>query len=272
MLKRKPLLIFFLLAFILSWYPWVISLIRNTGNSGPNPLGVLVAAIIVTAATQGRTGIKDLFSRMVKWRVRLSWYALVIILPAILSFLAAFIVIRFTGAIPDYAKLPGWKAVVEQFIFVFLFIGLGEEPGWRGFALEHLQVKHSPVKSSLLLAPVWTLWHLPLMGNEFAASVVPAFIVNVFAATFVLTWLYNSTGRSILLAMLFHAAVNTIGAGTIFPLFTAVDHTILWYVYSALWGAVAIAVVFSLKSAYPLTTRVVKNPSGKSGPRTYFPV
>lgn len=242
MLKRHPLLLFFPLAFLLSWYPWVISLIRNSGNGGPNPLGVFLAAIIVTAITQGRPGLKDLFSRIVRWRVGLQWYAVVFVLPFVLCAAAAWFLTYFAGATPDFSKLPALKDSIERFLFIFLFIGLGEEPGWRGYALEQMQKKHSAARSSMLLAPLWTLWHLPLMGTEFQPSIIPAFVVSVFAATFVLTWLYNNTRHSILLAMLFHASVNTIGAGTIFPLFTGEDVTRLWYVYTALWTAVAVLV------------------------------
>ena len=245
MLKRNPLLIFFPLAFILSWYPWVISLVRNAGDGGPNPLGVFLAAIIVTAVTQGRSGLKDLFSRIVRWRIGFHWYAFVLILPAVLCVLAALLVTQFAGAVADFTKLPAWQDGIERFIFILLFIGLGEEPGWRGYALERLQEKYSTVKSSLFLGAVWTLWHLPLMRNEFAPSIIPAFVVSVFAATFVLTWLYNSTGRSILIAMLFHASVNTIGAGTIFQLFNGVDTTKFWYVYTALWTVVAAILTLS---------------------------
>jgi hypothetical protein len=249
MIKRNRLLIFFPLAFVLSWYPWVISLIRNTGDGGPNPLGVFLAAIIVTATTEGRPGLKDLFSRIVRWRIGFHWYALVFILPALLCVFAAFLVIYFAGAVADFTKLPAWKDVIERFIFILLFIGLGEEPGWRGYSLERLQEKHSPVRSSLFLAPIWTLWHIPLMGNEFAPAIIPAFVVSVFAATFILTWLYNGTGRSILIAMLFHAAVNTFGAGMIFPLFTGVDTTKFWYVYAMLWSVVAATLMLSANAA-----------------------
>jgi membrane protease YdiL (CAAX protease family) len=246
MIKRHPLLMFFALAFLLSWYPWVISLIRNSGNGGPNPLGVLLAAIIVTAITEGRTGLREFGSRLIRWRVGIQWYALIFLLPFVLCAISAWLIIYFANAVPDFTKLPAAKDLVERFIFIFLFIGLGEEPGWRGFALEKLQNERSPANASILLACVWAFWHLPLMGTEFTLPVIPAFVISLFAATFIQTWIYNNTKHSVLLQMLFHAAVNTIGAGCIFPLFTGVDVIKFWYIYAALW-AVSAAIPFLMQ-------------------------
>src|SRR5947199_3415499 len=82
------------------------------------------------------------------------------------------------------------RELPERFIFILLFIGLGEEPGWRGFALPHLQARFSPFLASLVLALVWAIWHLPLMGNEFPLPIIPAFLISLFGATFVQTWLF----------------------------------------------------------------------------------
>jgi CAAX protease family protein len=246
MTKRHPVLMFFVLAFLLSWYPWVISVVRNSGNGGPNPLGVFLAAIIVTAITQGRAGLKELFSRIIRWRVGIQWYALIFVLPFVLCVFSASIVVFFAGAVPDFTKLPPVKDLIERFIFIFLFIGLGEEPGWRGFALEHLQKKLSPVKASMILGSIWAFWHLPLMGTQFTLPVIPAFLISVFAATFILTWIYNNTRGSVLLPMLFHAAVNTIGAGYIFQLFSEADVIKFWYVYATFW-AVSAAIPFLMQ-------------------------
>jgi membrane protease YdiL (CAAX protease family) len=127
------------------------------------------------------------------------------------------------------------RELPDRFLFILLFIGLGEEPGWRGFALPELQTKYSPLIASLILAPLWALWHLPLIGNEFPWPIVPAFLLSIFGGTFVQTWLFNRTKGSVLLAMLFHATVNTVGAGLIFPLFSGGALVVLWWIYGAVW-------------------------------------
>jgi hypothetical protein len=83
------------------------------------------------------------------------------------------------------------------------------------------------------------------MGNEFSWPIVPAFIVSVFGATLTLTWIFNRTNGSVLAGMLFHATVNTVGSGLIFPLFSSQALTLLWWVYSLSWLALGLtAIVF----------------------------
>jgi hypothetical protein len=95
--------------------------------------------------------------------------------------------------------------------------------------------KYSPLTASLILAPLWTIWHLPLIGNEFPWPIVLPFVLSVFGATFMLTWVFNGTKGSVLSVMLFHATVNTIGAGLIFPLFSGAALTLLWWIYGFVW-------------------------------------
>jgi CAAX protease family protein len=248
MTTANRLVLFFALAFSLSWYPWIIAFFKGT-TSGPNPLGPLVAALIVTALTEGRSGIKDFLKRLVRWRVDFRWYAVVFLLPLFCCLVAATIALS-TGAqlkpSAEYSNL--WGEVAPKFVFILLFIGLGEEPGWRGYAIEKLQKLYSPLKSSLILAPIWALWHLPLMGSEFPAPIIPAFLLSVVGATIVLTLVYNGSQRSILLPMLMHATVNTVSSGFMFQLFHPQDVTSLWYIYAVIWFATSMAGAFLLKS------------------------
>src|SRR5436190_23390252 len=186
---RNDLVSFFVLAFLFSWYPWIIALVRGTA-SGPNPLGPLIAALIVTGLADGRSGMRNLLGRMVRARIGFTFYAIIFGLPILLCAAAMAIMAVFGQpiALPTAAAA---RELPERFIFILLFIGLGEEPGWRGFALPHLQTKYSPVTASLILAPIWSLWHLPLIGNEFPWPIVPAFVLSVFGATFMQTWLFN---------------------------------------------------------------------------------
>ena len=250
MLKRRPLLFFFPLAFALSWYPWILALVQRSGPSGPNPLGVLVAALLVTGLAFGKTGLKDLFARLFRWRVGVQWYALVLLLPPVFCITAAGINILAGAPMPSPEKFRAWPGMIDRFIFIFLFIGLGEEPGWRGFALEQLQKNRTPLAASAILACVWAFWHLPLMGTEFTLPVIPAFLLSVFAATFILTWMYNRTRGSILLPMILHSTVNTVGAGFLFPMFTGADSLRLWYIYSALCVVFAAALIASGKLSH----------------------
>src|SRR4051812_29803667 len=132
-LARHQLLLFFGLAYLLSWYPWIIALAQGR-STGPNPLGPFVAAMIITAIVGGRREIKNLLSRLVRARVGWPWYAFVFVLPVALCVAAAAVAMLVTGSHPALPGSDKWRELPERFIFIFLFIGLGEEPGWRGFA------------------------------------------------------------------------------------------------------------------------------------------
>ena len=241
MMTRYRLSAFFLLAFVLSWYPWFFALIRGT-TTGPNPLGPMLAAILVTAFTEKWSGVKRLLARIVQWRVSAKWYAAALLIPVLIVALAAALNI-FSGA-PGFSWSGlKWMELPERFIFIFLFIGLGEETGWRGFALERLQEKHSALVSSLILGPIWALWHLPLIGSEIQYPLVLPFILGVFSATIFQTWLYNRAKGSVLLPMLLHTTVNAIGAGFVFTMFQGNALLSLWWIYTLLWMVVAIGIL-----------------------------
>ena len=245
MIKKHPLFFFLLFAFPLSWYPWIIALIQGR-QSGPNPLGPLVAAILVSALSGGWTATKTLLARIVRWRVNIFWYAVVLMLPVLTVLAAATINVWVTGAsISNHPTLPGWREIADRFIFIFLFIGLGEETGWRGFALEHLQKNRTAVQSSWILMPIWAIWHLPLFGSEIVVAHLIPFLIGVGSATFLSTWIYNRTNGSVLLPMLFHTTVNTVGAGLVFPMFQGAGLVSLWWIYAGIWAILAASIVLT---------------------------
>jgi membrane protease YdiL (CAAX protease family) len=210
--------------------------LMQSRTSGPNPLGPLVAAIVLTAVVYGRRGLREFFSRIMRWRVGARWYAVALGMPVAICLIASAITFcclpHTQVASLSFEKI---REMPERFLFILLFIGLGEEPGWRGFALPELQTKHSQLNASLILAPLWAIWHLPLIGNEFQWPIIAPFLLSVFGATFTLTWIFNKTKGSVLLAMLMHAMVNSVGAGLMIPLFSDGALVVLWWVYSVLW-------------------------------------
>jgi membrane protease YdiL (CAAX protease family) len=218
---------------LFSWYPSILAMLRGE-TSGPNPLGPLVAALVVAGIGEGWSRVRILLGRIVRVRFGLGWYAIILGLPFVFCALAVAIMAAF-GAQISLPTASAWRELPDRFLFIFLFIGLGEEPGWRGFALPRLQEKHTPVIASLILAPLWALWHLPLLGNEFPAPVIPAFLISLLGGTLIQTWLFNRTKGSVFAQMLFHATVNTVGAGLVFPFFNGTTFVVFWYVYASLW-------------------------------------
>src|SRR5262245_41051538 len=243
-MKNKPLLLFFILVYPLSWYSWLLKFAGVPTSGGLNPLGPLVSALIVTGIYYGRAGIKALLKRLVLWRVPFRWYAVVLLLPILINGIATLVnVFVFNAPGPEVSLQKSWKGLIDQFIFIFLFIGLGEEPGWRGFALPHLQASRSPLKASLILAFFWAIWHLPLFGTEFTTERYIPFLISLVAATILITWVFNHTRGSVLIPMIFHATVNTVGAGYFFQMFSGPDLNRMWWIYAILWTLATIIVI-----------------------------
>ena len=101
--------------------------------------------------------------------------------------------------------MPLVGAAIFLAFSIFPGSALGEEIGWRGYALPRQQAGRSALSASLILAPIWALWHLPLWLTG-APGRTPllyaAFVVSAFALSVLLTWVYNSTGGSLLLVVL----------------------------------------------------------------------
>ena len=205
--------------------------------------------------------LREFFSRLVHWRVGAEWYLITFATPVLICLIAVAITLCFGWR----SHVSGWsieklRELPERFLFILLFIALGEEPGWRGFALPHLQIKYSQMMASLILAPVWALWHLPLIGNEFPLPIVVPFLLSLFGGTFTLTWVFNGAKGSVLLPMLFHATINSVGAGLIFPLFSGAALVVLWWIYGFVWLCFGLgALLFWANETCPVTSTFTSN-------------
>ncbi len=245
--KRHPIIAFFVLTFVLSW--WTIPL--YVIGLSPSPLfpGPLLAALIVIPITQGFSGLRELGSRMIRWRVRWYWYAVALGLPLTAAAVAWALNVALGAPAPSLATLPPLTAVLM--VFALRLINpldgpMGEEPGWRGVALPGLQGSgRSPLLATLILAPLVALWHVPLV---FAHQLLPVGLLGAFTFTFVATWVFNHTGGSVFMIFVMHAAEGTFGllGGAVF---TGLALAQLSWIYVAVWFVVAIGlVVFDWKA------------------------
>jgi uncharacterized protein len=241
--RRYPLIVFFVLAYVFSWWPWPL----YAFGLSPSPIiafGPFLAAILVLALTTGKGGVVTLLRRMVRWRVRPVWYAVALLLPVAISGGAALLNVVVLGAsAPSPAELGAWSGLVPTFFLLLLVPGTGgawEEPGWRGYALPKLQGGHSALLASLILGVVWAFWHLPLMVIGQIHLSDPVYIV---AWTVVLTWVFNNTNGSVLIAMLMHNIHNVISGYYFSAMFSGADWVRQGWLLVALWCAVAAIVV-----------------------------
>ena len=241
--KGHPLITFFLLAFAFSWWGWILFAI----DLSPTPIasfGPFLAALVVLAITRGKTGVVGLLRRMVRWRVGLRWYAVALLLPVGVTLVAAASNVFLLGArAPSSAELGGWSNLLTLFPILLLIPGMGgawEEPGWRGYALPSLQAGRSALFASLILGVMWAFWHLPLMMT---GQISWWDVVNIMGSTIVLTWVFNSTGGSVLIVMLFHAMNNTISGHFFSRMFSGADSVSQSLLLAVVWCAVALVVV-----------------------------
>ena len=244
MLARHPLVSFFGLAYAFSWVVWAPWVLGEDGagllpikpsdagsgllNAAAILAGPTLSAFIMTAATEGRAGVRRLLGRYVLWRVGIRWDAFALLGVPPIMVLGTMVV---SGDLPHLGKLGGPSYGLNYLAFFVLVFVLGgpllEEPGWRGFALPRLERLHGPLVGTIVLGVLWALWHLPeFLVPSWAASSggggildIVLFVVIAVAFAVVITWVFNNTQASLLLAMLVHASIDAFGSplGKIFP-------------------------------------------------------
>jgi membrane protease YdiL (CAAX protease family) len=242
LVRRHPLITFFVLAYALSWWAWILYAL----GVSPNPIasfGPFLAALVVLALTEGKAGIGRLFRRMVRWRVAPIWYAVALLLPAVLAGIAAALNVLLGAQPPSPAQLGAWPGLLPTFALVLLIPGVGgawEEPGWRGYAVPRLQRGRSALVASLILGVLIAGWHLPLMV---AGQIHYSDIVLILAAMIVVNWVFNNAKGSVLIVMLLHAANNTVSGSYFSPMFIGADSVRQSWLLALVWGVMAILVI-----------------------------
>jgi len=242
--RRHQLVAFFLLAYALSWWPWIWFQFDPVTIDAPIlPFGPFIAAAIMLALIGGWPAIRRWLAKIVLWRVPLVWYVVALLGPPALT-LTAVGINRFLGAeFAAGAEFPGWLELIVRFVFILIVIGLGEEPAWRGYALPRLLTGRTALAASLILGLLHAIWHLPLFGIEYDAQNGVPWAVTVVCVAIVVTWIWLHTGGSLLLPMLLHTSNNTIAFfwGT----FEGADQLRLWWIWCALWVAATAIIVIA---------------------------
>jgi membrane protease YdiL (CAAX protease family) len=235
--KSNPLVMFGLLAFGISWGVWIPLAVASYGlidlPISPTLLTLLgafgpsLAAILLTATTEQWAGVRRLLGRLLIWRVGIQWYLFVLVWPAALSLLTTAVHLVLGEPAPDFTHPPlldlyplppelatnGWWVLVPFIIVQQLLLSspMGEEIGWRGYAQPRLQARTSPLVASIVLGLIWSVWHLPLYftpGHPLFNASFGWLPLGLIPTTILFTWVFNHTRGSLLLALLFHAAIN----------------------------------------------------------------
>jgi uncharacterized protein len=217
LVRRHPVISFFVLTYAVTWTLWaplvvfrdqipgpLVLVLLVLGSNVPSVLGILFVALL-----RGRSGVRILLGRLLRARIGLRWYlaAVALAVPA----LCAVWVSTLLGG-PSPVVVTTISAVVVSFLFsIFPGSAVGEELGWRGFALPRLQARHSALASSLIVGAAWGIYHFPLflLGSPIRpfALFLP-FVIGCVIMSIFYTWMYNGTGGSLLIVVLLHATTN----------------------------------------------------------------
>ena len=242
---RHPVAAFLIMAFVFAWTSMSPALLSEQGLgllpiSVPvevfitlsSVLGLALPGFLVTAATGGRAGARDLLSRILRWRVGVHWYLVALFGLLAVALLGA---IPFLGVAPLEALAQNWLLLFTAFLpgvlIPFVLINLWEETAWTGFMQHILQERHGPLLASIVVAPAFALIHMPAFFvagwinderaplSQFPAVLLQIGVLAVFAVFFrvLIMWLYNGSGRSVLLVALFHSAFNMTNGQKITP-------------------------------------------------------
>ena len=270
---------FVLVAFLFTWAFWLLTVLEARGliSSLPVPalflgaFGPMVAAVALTAQEGGRAGLRSLLSRVVRWHVAPFWYGVALLGPLVLQLVAMALHVVLGGQPPNLLAMIGaLPTVLALSAYMFIQVGIGEEIGWRGYALPKLQAGYSALVSSVILGVIWTLWHLPLFFNpatSYSNTPFWVFLVFLIPVSILITWVFNSTGGSVLIAMILHAVLNASSG----PLWrataeysTTVSSTNVYLIQAALlWvGAIVLVLVYGASNLAPKPRQVLPAATG----------
>lgn len=267
----KKLIVYFVTAYLISWIIWLPLILPKFGIAALPVLpkyhhylgsfGPMIAAFIVKYIYEGRQGVKDLLKRLIQWKVNWIWYAVVLVVPVILVIAAGYadkLINQQPFTMKGFStndEFPQFGPI-GYFLLNFFTFGIGEETGWRGYALPALQKKFSALTATLILAVGWACWHIPAfiyrpLYSQMNAAGIAGFFMSMVMGAIVLTWLYNSTRGSLLIVAIFHAMIEL--------MFMSANITVKMssYIGAAIMIAAILIIVLAKPGNLSLKTRLV---------------
>jgi CAAX protease family protein len=261
-IKRHPVLTFYALAFVLSW-GGILIVVGGPGGYPGTPeqvaqlflfvmlawlAGPSVASLLVTGLVDGRAGLRELLSRLLKWRVSARWYAV-----ALLTAPLVYVAMSFALSLTSRAFLPNILITSDTAALLLMGLAYGllgggfcEELGWTGFAVPRLRQRYGVLTTGLIVGVLWGAYHFSVIywsSSPSGALPLVILLAQLFAwlpaYRVLMVWVYDRTG-SLLVAMLMHA-VLTSGMIILTPTAISGAPLLTWLVVLAavLWGVVA---------------------------------
>ena len=212
-----------------------------------------ISALIVTGYFEGKSGLNHFAKGLIKIKVKYYWYLLVFFLPIfVYSLPIVFNIAIDNPSNNDYFNMNLWGISLSVVLFNIVFAGLGEEPGWRGYALPKMNQHYRPIISGMIIGVIWAFWHLLfyVLGSR-PWSTFPQFVFTVTVISCIYTWIYQRT-KSIPLMIIFHVMHN-------------LSNTVFINYHNPLWGGIiyfVILIMILLRDSDTLLKRTSAQPEG----------
>jgi membrane protease YdiL (CAAX protease family) len=216
-IKKHQIIIFVVLTFALSWFPWYAGTAPEVMTMGPS-----LTAFIVVLIVGGKRGFINLLRPFGRWRASLGLWGIAILGPGVLYLIGLGVFLLFGGEAPPFTMIREELNLIPLYLVIVLmpFNGpVGEEFGWRGYALPKLQNKYGPLVASLVIGTIWGIWHLPeffaplgvisALASALGMGFLIPYVLGTIANSIFMTWLYNKSKASALIAgIVWHAAID----------------------------------------------------------------
>jgi membrane protease YdiL (CAAX protease family) len=227
-IKAHAVPVYFVLAFALSWGAIFVSVGPDgfpvTEDQRPvlivaMLLGPSLAAILAAGLASGREGIRDLFSRLRRWRVRVRWYAVALLTAPLSTVVVLLVLSLFSSSFPSALSTSEDKvSLVMMWIVSGLLVGFFEELGWTGFAVPRMRKKYGVFATGLIVGLLWGAWHflVNLEGDTFSGVLPFALLVaRLFtwlpAYRVLMVWVYDRTESQLVVTLMHVSLVATTG-------------------------------------------------------------
>jgi uncharacterized protein len=214
--------LYFVLAFVITWGLQLPAVLAGQGwIAGPPERYMMLvglgafgpaAAAMIAARVEG-TGVRALLRPLGAWRVGARWYLAALVLPG-----GIFVVAAGAYDLLGHAEPLLYPPNQAAFVAAAVVFPVGEEIGWRGFALPRLMDRFGPVPASVVIGVLWTFWHVPMLTLQGVSPILYlVFIPFMVGGSILFTWIYRHTRGSLLLAVLTHVGAHLNNPGHAMP-------------------------------------------------------